>query len=96
MPELTYLTILLLIFQSHEAATNTEIHEEKRLQSNSDPSSILHSPKTYFDFKTILSRISNLEEMQLANTRQIAELEHENSVSKQELKNENSQQFTHK
>ena len=68
--------------QSHLAARNTENNEKKRLRSSSDLSS---SPEEEFDLKTILRRIANLEETQLANTRRIAELQKENSILKREL-----------
>ena len=68
--------------QPHLASKSTGINEKKRLCSSSDPSGVMCSPEEELDLKTILRRIANLEERQLANTRRIAELEQENSALK--------------
>ena len=67
--------------QPHLASKSTGINEKKRLCSSSDPSGVMCSPEE-LDLKTILRRMANLEERQLANTRRIAELEQENSALK--------------
>ena len=71
--------------QPHLASKSTGINEKKRLRSSSDSSSVMYSPEEELDLKTILRRMANLEETQLANTRRIAELEQENSALKREL-----------